>query len=88
MSRVHQQRAEDAVEAARNRAKERLRLLQAVLAHWEEGLTARASAERVAAMLETDGRQRSLHVTTVRRWRRFLGLSYGGRDVGASLRRG
>lgn len=77
MSRAHQQRAEDAVEAARDRAKERLRVLQAALAHWEEGLTQQQSAERLRVSDET-----------VRRWRAFLGLSFRGRDVGASLRRG
>ncbi len=64
MSRaVDARRREDAHAAAVERGKAQLRTLQAVLAHFVEGLSARASAERLG-----------VHTNTVKRQRAWLGL--------------
>lgn len=76
MSRAHIERSEYAVEAARERAKDKLRVLQLVLVHWAEGLSSSVSAERL-----------EMRAVTVRKYRSFLGLRWNTRDVGAGLRR-
>jgi hypothetical protein len=76
VSRVHDERAEHAVEAARERAREKLRVLQLVLVHWTEGLTSSESAARL-----------EVEAVTVRKYRGVLGLARGNREAGSGLRR-
>lgn len=58
---VDRRRREDAHDAAIERGKAKLRLLQSVLAHFTEGLSARESAQRLG-----------VHRVTVQKWRGWL----------------
>jgi DNA-binding CsgD family transcriptional regulator len=63
-------RREEAAAAALERGKAKLRVLQAVLSHFAEGLSASESAARL-----------SLHTQTVKKHRSWLGLALWARGV-------
>lgn len=72
------QRREEAKAARYEKARTKLDAMGKVLAHWMEGLTAQASAERL-----------ELGERTVKRYRAFLELATGrGVDAGARKRGG
>jgi DNA-binding NarL/FixJ family response regulator len=74
---VDLRRREDAHDAAIERGKAKLRLLQAVLTHFTEGLTSKASSERLG-----------LGLSTVEKYRSFLELARRRVDVGGQRRGG